>query len=255
MKSKISIMFIVLILAASSCKKDEVAKVSEEDLNVTVEAATNISTGVQTFVTSSLAEASEDGFSGTVPSVSVNTKSEAPLYGTDYSWAGPDADGWYTRSMSGVYEYYEKVRFRDTIDYVMKISYDGADATYENTTTTQFIKYEKDGKELYKGFSRWDLYTSGYSHTARVVWKISFDEWNADSGAGIYDWYWGVPQNSGGDIVPYYRFEHLTATETQDGWLHCHVKFYDEGNVEIWDYEYDTPWVPVQMPELPVIDK
>jgi len=252
MNIKNLLLCMVLILAIVSCKKDE-PKVSEEDLNVTVDAATSISTGVQSFALSAMSEAAENGFEGSVPSVSDSKKGEPSKYGYDYSWSGPNADGWYTRSMSGVYDYSEKVRFRDTIDYVMSISYSGADGSYENTTTTRFIKYNKNGKELYKGFSKWEMHTSGYSDMSRVEWKITFDDWNADSGAGIYDWYWGVSENSGGETVPFHRFEHLVATETSNDWLHCRVIFYDEGNIKIWDFEYDTPWAPVIMPELPVI--
>lgn len=250
MNSKIIFLSLAIVLAIVSCKKDE-PEVSEEDLSITAQGAMQISTGVQTFVLSAMSEAAQDGFDGTVPSLDSKKKASGVKGVNDYSWRGPDADGWYTRSMSGTYDYYERIRFRDTIDYIMIISYDGADGSYENTTTTRFIKYTENQKVLYKGYSDWEIYSSGYSGTYDLEWKIKFDDWNPETSAGTYDWYWGVSQNSGGETVPYHRFEHLTATETTNGWLHCHVLFYDEGNIKIWDFEYDTPWVPVIMPELP----
>jgi len=254
MNSKILFLTLAIFVTIVSCKKDDEPKVSEENLNVTAEGAMQISTGVQSFVLSGMSEAVMNGFDATVPSVSTKKKADGVKGTYDYSWTGPDSNGWYSRSMSGVYDYYERIRFRDTIDYIMKISYYGADGTYENTTTTRFIKYTENQKELYKGYSDWELYCSGYSDMSRVNWKITFDDWNPESSAGTYDWYWGVSENSGGGTVPYHRFEHLTVTETDNEWLHCHATFYEEGNIEIWDFEYDTPWAPVIMPELPEVN-
>jgi hypothetical protein len=248
-------MFILLLLGfmfyMSSCKKDE-PKASEEELTVTAEGAISISSGVQSFILNTMTVAADSGFYTDVPELPSKKNNVVSGKGTgDYSWTGPDSDGWYTRRISGLYDYYEKIKLGDTIDYIMKISYSGADGSYENTTTTHFAKFTKDGVELYKGFSRWEVSASGYSDISRFEWKITFDDWNPESSAGIYDWYWGVSENSGGDTVPFYRFEHLVATETDNDWLNCHVTFYDEGNIEIWDFEYDSPWAPVEMPELP----
>lgn len=251
-------IFVILPLAfmTFSCNKSDqdIKKVDDADLDVTVEGATQISSGVQSFIFSTIAVAADSGFYTQVPDASLKKKAVHQKSSFDYSWSGPDADGWYTRRMSGTYEYYERVRFRDTIDYIMKISYSGADGTYENTTTTHYIKYTKNQKVLYKGYSEWDLYESGYSNISRVKWKITFEDWNPASGAGTYDWYWGVSENSGGYTVPYHRFEHLSVTEKNNSWLHCRVIFYDEGSTELWDFEYDTPWVSVDMPDIPDID-
>jgi hypothetical protein len=253
MKLKTFLLSAVFISLMVSCAKDE-PKVNDEDLNTTAEGAIQISTGVQSFLLSTISAAADEGFYPEVPSGGEKRKRLQTESSYDYSWHGPDANGWYTRSMTGVYDYTEKIRFRDTIDYISIISYDGADGTYKNTTTTQFIKYIENQKELYKGFSKWEIYSSGYSDISSIEWKITFEDWNPESSAGTYDWYWGVSENLGGGTVPYHRFEHLVVTETSNDWLHCHATFYDEGNIEIWDFEYDTPWAPVEMPELPVID-
>lgn len=257
MKTKATLFVVLgLFILVVSCKKDEqkINNVDETVLNVSVEGAVQISTGVQTFMLSSMSVAADSGFYADVPDVDSKKKTIASKYGYDYSWSGPDVDGWYTRSMSGTYDYYERVRFRDTIDYIMEISYHGADGTYENTTTTKYIKYTENQKVLFKGFSNWELYCSGYSDISRVNWKITFDDWDPESSAGTYDWYWGVSENSGGNTVPYHRFEHLIVTETNNEWLHCHATFYDEGNMETWDFEYDSPWAPVAMPDLPEVN-
>ena len=72
------------------------------------------------------------------------------------------------------------------------------------------------------------------------------------SNAGTFDWYWGLYENSGGNTIPYHRCEHMVVTETTpDGWLHCVVIFYDDNGVETWNFEYDTPWNPVDIPPIP----
>ncbi|HNW56405.1 MAG TPA: hypothetical protein PLR88_01075 [Bacteroidales bacterium] len=252
MKTKVIILLsFVLFSFFVSCKKDE-PKVSEEELDVATECAVNINIGIQSFVTSSISVAADEGFNASVPELPSMKKGDSAKGTYDYSWIGPDSQGWYTRSMNGSYgyDYYERIRIRDTIDYISRISYSGADGSYENTTTTKYIKYVKNQKTLYKGFSKWEVHTSGYSNMSRFEWKMTFTDWNPASCAGIYDWYWGVSENSGGDTVPLHRFENFTATEIGNNLLHCHITFYDEGNMEIWDFEYDTPYVNVDMPEV-----
>lgn len=248
-------------LLVSSCKKDDKddapEKLTEEQIEACIDEATTISTELQGIMTLSLSEATEAGYeSGEVPDITMKKSgavSNHPMNG-DYSWSGPDAQGWYTRSTTGVYKYSEKVRYRDTIDYVLTIEYNSAEGSYKNETTTKYIKYTKNGKALYKGFSRWDVHSSGYSDMSRFEWKITFEDWNPLSGTGVFEWFWGVSENNGGDVIPLYRFEHMETTEGQNGWIHVRTIWYDEDGSEIWDYAYDTPWEPIVMPDVPELD-
>lgn len=248
-------------LLLTSCKKDDKdnapVKLTEEQIEACVEEASTISTELQSIMTLSLSEAAEAGYdTDEVPDVSMKKSGSASnelAYG-DYTWSGPDAQGWYTRSTTGVYKYSEKVRYRDTIDYILTIEYSSADGSYKNETTTKYIKYTKNGKTLYKGFSRWEVHASGYNDMSRFEWKITFEDWNPLSGAGVFDWFWGVSENSGGDVIPMYRFEHMETTEAQDGWLNVRTIWYDEDGSEIWDFEYETPWEPVVMPDVPELE-
>jgi hypothetical protein len=120
----------------------------------------------------------------------------------------------------------------------MDISYSGSEGSYDNKTTTRYIKKITNKKTLYDGYSIWDMQNSGYSQISHWDWRIYFTDWNPASSAGIYDWYWGVYENNGGNTVPYHRFSHLEATETTPtGWLHCLSIFYDNSGAEVWRFE------------------
>ncbi len=246
------------VFILSSCKKDDKenvpAKMNEEQIEACVDGAEIVTEQMQSMMLLSLSAAADSGYdTGEVPDLGKKKSGLVSNLG-NYTWSGPDAQGWYTRSMDGVYKYSEKVRYRDTIDYIMTIEYSGADGSYKNQTTTKYIKYTKNGKELYKGFSRWTVNASGYNDISRFEWRIDFVDWNPRTNAGTYDWYWGVSENSGGETIPLYRYEHLIATDTTNSWLHVKTTWYDEDGSEIWEFEYDTPWEPVIMPEIPEIE-
>lgn len=255
---KKSFFYLLVILAFASvqmsCKKDkDTIVVTPEMLNSASSAGTVISTAQHTFMMNSVIVAADSGYNVNFPT---DGKKSIPLKNlnasANYDWVGPDLNGWYTRSWSSVYDYEERVKFGDTIIHILSYSYHGGDGSYENTTTTRFIKGEKNGKTVYSGESVWDVYASGYSDISRYKWEIKFEDWDPETSAGTYDWYWEVSENSGGETIPYHRCEHLEATETgTEGWLHCHVIWYDDSGNETWNFEYDTPWVPVDMPEIP----
>lgn len=253
---------ILFMLFFVSCEKDkdndsqpkDYQELNEEQISAIVEGSNVVSTQVQSFLMTSLVVAADSGYSTETPpdvsSIPGNNFNllKAALEG----WTGPDANGWYTLYMSGVYNYTEKVRLGDTIEHIIIMEYHGGDGSFSNTTTTKYMPYLKDSKKLYKGYSIWEVEASGYNDISRTEWRIEFEDWNAETGAGIYDWYWGVSENSGGNTVPLHRYEHLEATETTtEGWLHCRIICYDDSGTETWDFEYDTPWVPVVMPEIP----
>jgi hypothetical protein len=113
-----------LSISVFSCKKSDQEKTKVDDavLEVTVEGATQISTGVQYFMLSSITVALDSGYYAEIQSLGSRKKALRVKDSFDFSWSGPDADGWYTRIMSGTYDYYEKVRYRDTIDYIITMS-------------------------------------------------------------------------------------------------------------------------------------
>jgi hypothetical protein len=246
----------LLMMVLFSCKKDNDNDQPEVQSQATLNAAstggTIISTKMQTFVLTSVSVAADSGYFFTFPEGGSGPKLKSSSALADYTWVGPDADGWYTRSMSGAYVYYEKLRIGDTIEHILEISYSGGDGSYENITTTKYIKKVKDGKTMYDGYSDWTVHNSGYNDISRWEWRIDFADWVPESNAGTFDWYWGLYENNGGNTTPYHRCEHMVVTETTpDGWLHCRVIFYDDSGVETWDFEYDTPWSPVEIPPIP----
>lgn len=247
-------------LLFSSCKKDDKdngPKLTEDQINACAEAATTISTELYSAVTTLQAEALQEGFEGgDIPDIN-SVKKSGPLmtnYSGDYSWTGPDGQGWYTRhyTYGYGYDYSEKLRItNDTVIHILTVSYDGADAQVKNETTTKFFKYTKNNKVVYKGYSFWDYDVSGYSNNARVQWKITFNDWNPQTGAGVYEWWLGVPENSGGDTFPLYRYLYMSATESTNNMLHVITKWYDDHGTKVWEWEYDTTYEPVDMPETP----
>ncbi len=83
---------------------------------------------------------------------------------------------------------------------------------------------------------------------------IEFTDWNPATNAGTYDWFWEVSINLGGDTVPYHRLAHLIATETTTkGWLRVRVTFYNEMNCVLYEFDYETPWILVIMPDIPSV--
>lgn len=264
--NKLFLPIIAIVLIAglfSSCKKEKteinnVPEAKAEQLDAISEGSITISTEVHSFMNEGLMVALDSGYNVDNPpstTKSAFTKSfrlkSASTYNT-MEWSGPDHDGWYTRYFSGLYNYYEKARKTDSImDYIRVMEYHGGDGSYSNTTTTKYIKYLKNKKELFKGYSKWEIASSGYNDISKMEMRIEFSDWNPLIRAGVYDWYWGVSENSGGETVPMFRYEHITATETLNNWLHCRVIYYEEDGTETWDFEFDTPYVEVIMPEIP----
>ncbi len=249
------ICFPLIILILFSCKKKDAQTqpaVSSQTLNSAAAGGTIVSAQMQRFMTSSIMVAADSGHVFFFPTGDTShLKSVSSTAG--YEWSGPDAGGWYTRSITGgLYNYSERLHLGDTILYIMETSYSGADGSYDSKTTTSYIKETKNGKTMYNGSSIWDVKNSGYNQISHWEWCMVFTDWNPSTFAGTYDWYWGLFENSGGNTVPYHRFLHLVATETTpNGMLHCLVIVYDEGGTETWRFQYDTPWVPVTMPQVP----
>ncbi len=270
MKTKLIILIMIAaFVVVTSCKKEKsapAAQLSTEQINNCVEGATVISAGVNSFLSQSLAVAADSGyktgsppssngkvFNGSLSNTFLKSAKVSTSAKLNMDWIGPDKDGWYMRSWSAMYNYTEKFRKKDTVDYILTVEYHGADGSYENITTTKYIKYTRSNKTYFKGFSKWEINVFGYNDISRMGWKIEFSDWAATSGAGIYDWYWGVSENNGGNTVPYHRYEHLQATEKTTKLLHVKSIWYDDAGAKIWDFEYDTSFVSVEMPEIPSI--
>jgi hypothetical protein len=253
---KLFFFLFVSFLMIQSCKKEEenatnYAVLSETDLSEITSGATSLSAAVQDVMFTHISVAADSGMYISYPDMS-GKKSTRPDNGvkkTSAGWSGPDANGWYTNHWEGTYNYTERVRCCDTIvEYEYTISYDGADGSYESKNSTQYTRYTRNGKTYYKGFWDWTVSNSGYNDISEVHWKMAFNDWNPLTGAGDFDWSWGANSNGGND-VPFYRYLNVLATDAGNEWLHVKITFYD-GNTESWSFDYDTPWSPVEMPEL-----
>ena len=246
----------IIFFMISSCKKDDEGKsnysiLSEDDLTEITDGATNLSSVLQESMFSYIAVAADSGIFISYPTAGgeKSTRPAMDIKNTAEGWTGPDAGGWYSRHWEGTYDYTERVRCSDSIvDYEFIISYDGADGSYESTNKTQYVKYTENGTTLYKGFWDWTISNSGYNDISDVHWRMAFNDWNPENGAGVLDWSWGA-SSSGGDDVPFYRYLNVTATDAGDEMLSIKITFYD-GNMEVWSFEYTSPWNPVDMPEL-----
>ena len=263
MKKSLFLLLLSLFLI-SSCKKDKdddlngnYAILSEDDIDEIKNGATELNSVVQDEMLSYVAVAADSGMFFTYPSMSskksTGSWNQVKSPSDDGDWTGPDASGWYTRHWESMYDYTERVRCCDTVvEYEFIISYDGADGSYESKTRTQYARYEVNGKEFFKGYWDWSISNSGYNDISTVHWQMTFDAWDPMTGAGVFDWYWGATSD-GGDSVPFYRYLNVTASDIGDELLNVKITFYD-GNVEIWSFDFDTPWDPVDMPELHTCD-
>lgn len=244
------ILTLASILILGSCKKDDTdiqtEKLTEDQIDNYVDISTTISAQMKISAMSFYSKALEKGFSGQIPGMG-GTKSGLELSGNDFSWRGPDAQGWYYRTWDGLYKFTEKLRTRkDTVEHVYLT--DGG-SEYRHEVTTLHIRYTRNNKELIKGYTKIDTRSFGYNNISRTNWKMDFKDWDPKTGAGIFNWYWGVSVNKGGNTVPDHKYLHIEATPTTNNWLHVRVIIYDDSGHEVWDFEYDTPFEPVDLPE------
>ncbi len=244
------ILTLISMLILGSCKKDDAdvqtEKLTEDQINDYAEISTTILAQMQVAAISFYSKALEKGFSGEIPGMGGKKSGLESLY-SDMSWRGPDAQGWYYRSWDGIFKYTEKLRTRkDTVEHVY-ITDGGSE--YKNEVTTLHVRYTQNNKVLYKGYTRIDENSFGYNNISRTNWKMEFKDWDPKTGAGVFDWYWGVSSNSGGNTVPNHKYLHIEATPTSNNWLHVKVIIFDDSGKEIWNSEYDTPFEPVDIPD------
>jgi hypothetical protein len=242
------ILALACMIILGSCKKDDKdnqpKQLTEEQMNEYATVSLQISTQMQASIATYLSKAFEMGFTGELPSLD-GKKSGSAIAVNDYNWLGPDAQGWHYRTWEYLYKYTEKLRTRgDTVEHVYITE---ADGEYKFEYATQHIKYKKNNKEFYKGYTQIDINSFGYNDISRTFWRMDFKDWDISNGAGIFDWYWGVPSNLGGNTVRTHKYLHIEATPAANNWLHVRVIIYDEDGSEVWDFEYDTPFEPVDL--------
>lgn len=248
----VGILALACILLFGSCKKDDkdnTPKLSAEQIEDYVSISNKISSQMQTSAMNYMSKAFENGFTGDLPDFGSKKSGKEVVTTNTNDWRGPDAQGWYywTGDVYGT-KYTEKVRSRnDTIEHIHLLEYNGADAQTKFEVYTKHIRYIKNKKEYFKGFTKVEDYSSGYSNISRTSWKMTFEDYDPTTGAGVFDWYWGVSQNSGGNTVSMHRFLHIEAVPTTNNWLHVRVIIYDDRGVKVWDFEYDTPFEPVDL--------
>jgi hypothetical protein len=222
--------------------------------------ATTISSGMQTFMQSALANAISSGQNiSTPPNISAPKSGTSILLrkihlksSTDYNWSGPDAQGWYDMSYSSYgMTITEKVRYQDTtIEYVYDVEYHQADADYSYILTTKYTRYTRNKQVLYKGYNDIKLETFG-TVISSAEWRFDFVDYDPNTGAGNYDWSWGS-NSLGASIVPYHHALNVYAYDKGNHLLHVKVTWDDGAGIYVLgSWEYDTPWVPVTMPEIP----
>jgi hypothetical protein len=273
---KLFFSLFMLMLVIGSCKKDNNDKtieepvLNEEQLTVISENFTEIGSEVMDAMTSALTVAADSGYYYSPPDYSgknatkwsANSKDAVD----DYSWYGPDFDGWYCRTWTSYsYTYTEKFRHMsgrdtvgnmimiDTAEYRMSIEYDGADGSYSNVTETQLIKYLKNQKVFRKGYWDWSWDFYGFEGMGNFEWEITFDDWDFETGAGIFDWYWGG-SSLGGDYDPMTHRLNIQKIDEGNGMLHVYVRWDSITEYYLWEYDYETPYETVNVDDIPGVD-
>jgi hypothetical protein len=256
MKTKFYLFLMILgVVIAPSCKKKESVKqqgaISAEQLEDVSSKSMTTFTDIQGFMFEALSKASiaappSETAAKTEMSQALKMKSAK----NELGWLGPDADGWYTEYWKSYgYTYTYKIRCKDTtLTSIFSIEYSGGDGSYSNVYETQYTKYTKNKISYWKGYADWKIKTFGNSDISNVQWRFEFNDWNPQTGAGVYDWYWGA-NSLGGDPVPYHRFLNIIAME-KGNLLHVRVTWYDGGALA-GTFEYDTNWTPIEMPVMP----
>ena len=260
MKTKLLIILILAVVMATSCKKESKAPA----VDITTDELSNIAATtpqtfakLESFMLDALSKAAASGINIDAPPTEKSAKVELSKImrlksaKTTPGWTGPDADGWYTMYYESYgLKYTEKIRCKDTtLTYIISQEYSGADGSYSNVTETQYTKYTKNNKVLWKGFTDWKVKTFGDNDISDFEWKFEFNDWNPKTGAGIYDWYWGA-NSQGGGYEPFQRYLNIIAMEKTADLIHVKVTWYD-GAVSQGSFEYDTNWEPIEMPTTP----
>jgi hypothetical protein len=258
---KLSYFLVVMAIAVSSCKKESKNEgstaISQDQMSECSASAMSVSLEIQNFMLSGYTEAILSGKDLSLPPDPPDTTSlKSALKNTaGFEWSGPDAGGWYTRSTDGYYTYTESFKYVDsTVWYRISIEASDAGSSYSSVWTTHYTRYHKGGKVLYLGASEWVVETFG-EVISNTQWDFDFTDWNPNTGAGVYDWYWSA-SSSGTDPVFYHRFLNIIATEipfSDPPMLNEKITWYDEGGVEVGSWEFETFQVSVDMPAVPYL--
>ena len=266
MKMKLLLIFLILgVVLSTSCKKDA-AKTTQQtitttQLNDVSTKTTQVFSNIEGLMMRVLTVAADSGVDITQPATPPSSKkgfSNLKSAQGSGNWYGPDANGWYIKTYTSYgYTYTEKMRCQDTVlTYIIEFEYNGGDASYSNTTETQFTKYTKNKQVLWMGYTDWKVHAFGDNNISDCEWKFDFTDWDPKTGAGVYNWYWSAT-SLGGDPVPYHRFLNIIATANGKSFLDnttglsVKVTWYDDGGVEVGEFAYETDWAPVEMPENP----
>jgi len=265
---KLFYFLIVMAVAISSCKKDKApdntTKLNQDQLTEYSASAEPVSTEILTFFSLQLSVALDSGAIITNPPESSGKSAKSAIPNAKvlkevqlYDWVGPDADGWYTKTYNSLgYTYTESYKAKDsTVWYKFDIEYHGGDGDYSNETVTTYTRYHKGHQILYLGDSDWKIHTFGDNDISDLEYDFKFNDWDPNTGAGVYDWYWGCT-SLGGDPVPYHRYLNIISTDIGGNppMLHNKITWYDDGGVEVGSWEFDTYWYTVDMPTIPSMD-
>lgn len=255
---------IIMSVLFAACKKDSTSNTSKSDqLTKVASNGLSITTQLESFMLQSLSVAADSGLTVTAPpSVPTDTSGKSATLkirslknSQDYNWEGPDLNGWYTVEYNSLgYTITEKLKFTDTtVTYIFDTEYTGSEGSFSYIITTYYEKYIQNKIVLYRGYSDMKENSDGYSNISNVEWEFKFDGWNPSTGAGVYDWYWSAT-SLGGDPVAWHRYLNIIATEilySNPPMLHEKITWYDNSGAYAGEWEFDTSWTPVVMPEIP----
>ncbi len=125
----------------SSTSPNTAGTLTQQQIETRVTASTEIPSNILSAITGLLSAPSDTGSVPTLPappsSSSARIGKAQKVDGTSGpgDWAGPDSQGWYTRTYEGgygnSYRYTEKVRYQEkTLEYKFSITYSGTDGSY-----------------------------------------------------------------------------------------------------------------------------
>jgi len=176
-----------------------------------------------------------------IPAPKIPNSQSSNLY--EGTWSGPELGGWYTSHIIQVNGYSQTLKIRklaliNAFEYQLTVKYDGVvtDFSYQD-----HLYIAKDAQGLISGYYYMNEKNSEVSIPVQEVdWKFNFSNWDPTSGAGTFNWAWGVDVFSG-SVVDYHQSLKIVSTVTGLSTLHTDVTWYDEnGTTVLGTFGYDS---------------
>jgi len=166
----------------------------------------------------------------------------------DY-WHGPDLWGWWTKQLIQAGGYNQTLKIRrmallNAFEYQLTITYnaEGVAFSYQD-----HLYWAVDNQGQINGYFNMKESTSVHSTVhEEVEWNFNFTNWSPATGAGTFSWSWGASASGDYDF-DYHQYLTLVATAGDLPILHTDVTWFDNYGTYQGSYDYETPFVSVNI--------